>query len=37
MTPPQTMNACVLHRHGDMDALSWHEDWPMPVPRPDAC
>ena len=30
MTLPTTMKAYVLHRHGDMDALSFHTDWPMP-------
>lgn len=31
MTLPNTMNAFVLHRHGDMDAMSFHTDWPMPA------
>mmetsp|Transcript_23785 Transcript_23785/g.42787 ORF Transcript_23785/g.42787 Transcript_23785/m.42787 type:complete len:365 (+) Transcript_23785:52-1146(+) len=30
MTLPDTMSAFVLHRHGDMDAMSFHTDWPMP-------
>jgi len=30
MTLPTTMNAFVLHKHGDMDAMSFHTDWPMP-------
>ncbi len=27
---PATMTAQVLHRHGDMDALTLHHDWPVP-------
>jgi NADPH:quinone reductase-like Zn-dependent oxidoreductase len=27
---PKTMNAYVLHRHGDFDAMAFHTDWPMP-------
>ncbi|WP_299690489.1 alcohol dehydrogenase family protein [uncultured Tateyamaria sp.] len=30
MTLPTTMNAFVLHEHGGMDAIRFHEDWPMP-------
>ncbi len=30
-----TMNAFVLHRHGGMDAMDYHTDWPKPVPGPD--
>lgn len=29
---PKTMNAMVLMRHGDLDALEYHKDWPVPVP-----
>ena len=29
---PQTMKAMVLHGHGGLDMLRWHEDWPCPVP-----
>ena len=29
---PKTMKAMVLMRHGDMDALEYHTDWPVPVP-----
>ncbi len=32
MTLPTKMNAVVLHRHGDMDALQFHDDWPVPEP-----
>lgn len=32
MALPDTMDAYVLHRHGDMDALCFHRDWPVPVP-----
>ena len=32
---PKTMRAFVLHRHGDMDALRFHEDWPVPAVGPD--
>lgn len=28
---PTTMNAFVLHHHGDMDAMSFHTDWPLPA------
>ncbi|WP_299624184.1 zinc-binding dehydrogenase [uncultured Tateyamaria sp.] len=31
MTLPDKMNAYVLHRHGDMDAMSFHTDWPVPA------
>ncbi|MEO0401657.1 MAG: zinc-binding dehydrogenase [Pseudomonadota bacterium] len=34
MTLPETMAAFVLHKHGDMDALRFHTDWPMPVVGP---
>ena len=27
---PKTMSAFVLHAHGDMDALCYHDDWRMP-------
>ncbi len=27
---PATMNAFVLHEHGDMDAMRFHADWPVP-------
>jgi len=30
-----TMNAIVLHRHGGLDALDFHDDWPKPAPGPD--
>jgi NADPH:quinone reductase-like Zn-dependent oxidoreductase len=30
MTVPTTMNAFVLHRHGGMDAMTFHTDWPVP-------
>ncbi|MEL7097542.1 MAG: alcohol dehydrogenase family protein [Pseudomonadota bacterium] len=29
------MNAVVLHRHGGLDALEFHVDWPKPAPGPD--
>lgn len=29
---PKTMKAMVLMRHGDLDALEYHKDWPVPVP-----
>ncbi len=29
---PNTMNAFVLMRHGDMDALEYKTDWPTPQP-----
>jgi len=32
---PQTMRAYVLHGHGDLDQLRFHEDWPVPQPGPD--
>jgi len=35
MTLPTTMNAYVLTRHGDMDALEFRTDWPMPEVGPD--
>lgn len=31
-TLPKTMKAMVLMRHGDLDALEYHTDWPVPVP-----
>ncbi|MEM7630989.1 MAG: alcohol dehydrogenase family protein [Pseudomonadota bacterium] len=31
MTLPTTMNAFVLHEHGGMEAIRFHEDWPMPA------
>ena len=31
-TIPKTMKAMVLHGHGGLDQLRWHEDWPCPVP-----
>ncbi|WP_415403507.1 zinc-binding dehydrogenase [Tateyamaria sp. SN3-11] len=31
MTLPTEMTAYVLQGHGDMDALAYHTDWPMPV------
>lgn len=34
MTPPEKMTAMVLKRHGDLDALEWHEDWPVPAIGP---
>ncbi len=30
---PKTMRAMVLTRHGDLDALEFHTDWPVPVPK----
>ncbi len=33
MTIPATMNAFVLTRHGDFDALEFHSDWPTPAPK----
>ena len=30
MTTPEKMTAMVVKRHGDLDALEWHEDWPVP-------
>ena len=35
MSLPETMNAFVLHAHGDMDALKFHTEWPMPSVGPD--
>ncbi|MGD1926980.1 MAG: alcohol dehydrogenase family protein [Paracoccaceae bacterium] len=29
---PETMHAVVLMRHGGLDALEVHDDWPVPVP-----
>ena len=26
------MKAMVLHGHGGLEMLRWHEDWPCPVP-----
>ncbi|MGC6485060.1 MAG: zinc-binding dehydrogenase [Candidatus Puniceispirillales bacterium] len=31
---PKTMKAMVLHGHGGLDQLRWHEDWPCPQPAP---
>lgn len=31
-TIPKTMKAMVLHGHGGLDQLRWHEDWPCPKP-----
>jgi NADPH:quinone reductase-like Zn-dependent oxidoreductase len=30
---PKSMKAMVLMRHGDLDALEYHTDWPVPVPK----
>ena len=30
---PSTMQAVVLMRHGGLDALEVHDDWPVPVPE----
>ncbi len=30
---PETMKAMVLMRHGDMDALEYHTNWPVPEPQ----
>ncbi len=30
---PKTMKAMVLMRHGGMDALEYHTDWPVPEPK----
>lgn len=30
---PDTMKAMVLMRHGDLDALEYRTDWPVPVPE----
>ena len=35
MTLPTKMNAFVLHTHGDMDALMFHDAWPVPQPGAD--
>ncbi len=32
-TIPKTMKAMVLMRHGDMDALEYHTNWPVPEPQ----
>ena len=32
---PAKMKAVVLHKHGGMDALSYHTDWPMPEVGPE--
>ena len=32
---PKTMAAFVLHRHGGMDAMEYHTDWPVPEPGPE--
>lgn len=34
MTLPTTMKAFVLHGHGGLDQLVYHEDWPCPRPGP---
>lgn len=34
MTLPDTMQAMVLTRHGDLDAYVWHDDWSVPRPGP---
>lgn len=31
---PDSMQAMVLTRHGDIDAISWETAWPMPQPGP---
>ena len=31
---PETMRAFVLHGHGGLDQLHYHEDWPTPHPGP---
>jgi NADPH:quinone reductase-like Zn-dependent oxidoreductase len=31
---PAAMRAAVLTRHGDLDALVVHDDWPVPAPGP---
>lgn len=33
MTLPTKMRAVVLKRHGGLDALEYHDDWPVPVPE----
>lgn len=30
-TFPEKMNAFVLHHHGDMEAITYHMDWPVPA------
>lgn len=35
MSLPRTMNAFVLERHGGLDAIQFHTDWPMPQVGPD--
>ncbi len=32
---PTTMNAFVLTEHGDLNALKFHTDWPVPTPNDD--
>ncbi len=32
MTIPSTMRAFVLHGHGGFDQLTFHSDWPVPIP-----
>lgn len=32
---PKTMNAFVLHKHGGLEALRFHTDWPVPQVGPD--
>ncbi|KIC45275.1 alcohol dehydrogenase [Ruegeria sp. ANG-S4] len=34
MAIPKVMSGVYLTRHGDLDALEWHEDIPVPVPDP---
>ncbi|MEM1163986.1 MAG: alcohol dehydrogenase, partial [Pseudomonadota bacterium] len=34
-TIPATMRAVVLKRHGDLDALEFEAEWPVPTPGPD--
>lgn len=31
---PESMRAVVLTGHGDFDKLVYHQDWPVPQPRP---
>ncbi|MEX0327536.1 MAG: zinc-binding dehydrogenase [Ruegeria sp.] len=31
---PKVMSGVYLTRHGDLDALEWHEDIPVPIPDP---
>ena len=34
MRTPEKMRAMVLEGHGGLDQLVWHEDWPVPHPKP---